>query len=95
MGGTTFIVSHTEKTLMTRVVLESSALSKLSGVWQTAIVCDESGRAIGFFERLDPPTGKGRDGTEPPFSEEQIEQFRQQRHGRALAKVLADLEKLA
>lgn len=79
---------------MTKVVLGSDALSKLSGIRQPAVLCDESGRAIGYFEPLDPPRGKGEDGTESPFSEEQIEQFRQQRSGRALAEILADLEKL-
>jgi len=80
---------------MTKVVLDSNALSKLAGVHQPAFVCDESGRAVGYFEPLELPTGKGADGAEPPFSEEQIEQFRQQRRGRALTDVLADLAELS
>lgn len=80
---------------MTTVVLDSGALSKLAEVHQAALVCDESGRAVGYFEPLHPPTGKGPDGAEPPFSEEQIEQFLQQRRGRALTDVLADLAQLS
>jgi hypothetical protein len=70
-------------------------LSKLAGIHEPAVLCDESDRAIGYFEPLDPPTGKGEDGTEPPFSDAEIERFRQQRSGRSLNDILADLEKLA
>jgi len=90
-----YLVRQTEETRMTKVVLESGTLSKLAGIRETAILCDESGRAIGFFEPLEPPRGKGEEGVEPPFSEEQIEQFRRQRTGRSLGQILADLEKLA
>ena len=80
---------------MTTVVLDSGALSKLAGVHQPAFVCDESGRAIGYFEPLEPPTGRGPNGAEPPFSDEQIEQFCQQRRGRSLTDILADLARLS
>ncbi len=80
---------------MTKVVLDGEALARLAGIRETAVVCDAAGRAVGYFQPLTPPTGKGKDGTEPPFSEEAIERFRQQRRGRPLAEVLADLERLA
>ena len=80
---------------MTKVVLDTGVLSRLAGVRETALLCDESGRVIGYFEPLEPPTGKGEDGTESPFSDEQIERFRQQRSGRSIQHVLAALERLA
>jgi len=80
---------------MTKVVLDTGVLSRLAGIRETALLCDESGRVIGYFEPLEPPRGKGEDGTESPFSEEEIERFRQQRSGRSIQQVLAALEKLA
>ena len=80
---------------MTKVVLDTGFLSKLAGIRETALLCDGSGRAIGYFEPLEPPTGKGGDGGESPFSDEEIERFRQQRSGRSLEDVLAALERLA
>ena len=80
---------------MTKVVLDTGFLSKLAGIRETALLCDESGRVIGYFEPLEPATGKGEDGTESPFSDEEIQRFRQQRSGRSLQDVLAALERLA
>lgn len=82
------------RTDMTRVVLDTGFLSKLAGIRETALLCDESGRAVGYFEPLEPPTGRGEDGTESPFSDEEIERFRQQRSGRSLQDVLTTLERL-
>jgi len=79
---------------MTKVVLDVGSLSILAGIRETALLCDESGRVIGYFEPLEPPTGKGADGTQSPFSEEEIERFREQRSGRSLQDVLAALERL-
>lgn len=80
---------------MTKLMLEPALLSKLAGIHETAILCDQSGRAIGYFEPLEPPTGTGEDGTGSPFSDEEIERFRQQRSGRPLREVLAELEGFA
>jgi hypothetical protein len=80
---------------MTKVVLDTGVLSKLAGIRETALLCDESGRVFGYFEPLEPPTGKGEDGTESPFSDEEVERFRQQRSGRSIQDVLATLERLA
>jgi hypothetical protein len=80
---------------MTKVVLDTGLLSKLAGIRETVLLCDESGRPTGYFEPLEPPTGKGEDGTESPFSDEEIERFRKQRSGRSLQDVLAALERLA
>ena len=79
---------------MTTVVLDTSSLSRLAGIRETAVLCDGLGRVIGYFEPLEPPTGKGADGTESPFSDEEIERFRQQRSGRSIQEVVAALEKL-
>ena len=80
---------------MTKVVLDTSLLSELIAIRQPALLCDQSGRVIGCFEPLEPPTGKGEDGTQSPFSDEEIERFRQQRSGRPLQDILATLENLA
>jgi hypothetical protein len=77
---------------MTKLVLDTGFLSKLAGIRQTALLCDQSGRVIGYFEPLEPPTGKGEDGTESPFSDEEIERFRKQRSGLPLQDILAALE---
>jgi hypothetical protein len=74
---------------MTKVVLDTGFVSKLAGIRETALLCDQSGRVIGYFEPLEPPTGKGEDGTESPFSDEEIERFRKQRSGRPLHDILA------
>jgi hypothetical protein len=95
MVATPHVIPQTEETPMTKIVLDSSALAKLAGIRESAVLCDEAGRAIGYFQPLAPPVGKGRDGTDPPFSEHQIRQFRQQRSGRPLGDVLADLKELA
>lgn len=79
---------------MTKVFSDSGVLAKLAGMHEPVILCDESGRPVGFFQPLDPPTGKGDDGREPPFSEEEVERFRQQRSGRPLNEILANLERL-
>jgi hypothetical protein len=79
---------------MTKVVLDSGFLSKLAAIHQPSLLCDESGRVIGCFEPLDPPTGRGEDGAESPFSDDQIERFRQQRSGRPLQDILASLDTL-
>ena len=80
------------ETEMTKVVLDTGVLSKLAGIRETALLCDQSGRVIGYFEPLEPPTGKGADGTESPFSDEEIQRFREQRSGRSLQEILAALE---
>lgn len=80
---------------MTKVVLEIGFLSKLAGIHETAVLCDDSGRVVGYFEPLEPPTGEGEDGTKSPFSDEEIERFRQQRSGRPIQEIVAALEKLA
>jgi hypothetical protein len=80
---------------MTKVVLDTGFLSKLAGIRETALLCDHTGRVIGYFEPLEPPTGKGADGTESPFSDEQVQRFRQQRSGRSLQEILAVLERAA
>ena len=80
---------------MTKVVLDTGFLARLDGIRQPALLCDESGRVIGCFEPVEPPTGKGEDGTESPFSDEEIARFRQQRSGRPLQDILTALESLA
>jgi len=69
---------------ITKVVLDTSLLSKLPAIRETALLCDQSGRVIGCFESLAPPTGKGEDGTKSPFSDEELQRFRQQRSARPL-----------
>ena len=80
---------------MTRVVIDTGFFSKLADIRETALLCDASGRAIGYFEPLEPPTGKGEDGTESPFTDEDIERFRQQRSGSPLRDVVKAMERLA
>jgi hypothetical protein len=83
------------ETAMTKVVLDIGSLSRLAGIRETAALCDSAGRVIGFFEPLEPPTGRGTEGSESPFSDEEIARFRQQRSGLSLQEILATLDKTA
>jgi len=71
---------------MTRITIDKKTRAKLNGLHDHAVLCDDTGRTIGYFL----PSGLLRDVS--PYSEEEIERRRQKRSGRSLDEILRDLE---
>jgi hypothetical protein len=78
---------------MTTVTIDSELRAKLGDLQDLVEFRDESGRVVGFFH----PVGASNETrqTSSPISDEEIEEARQQRTGRPLADVLADLDRQA
>jgi len=78
---------------MVKVVLDASVLARLNNPDGPVEVCDESGTTVGYFQPVGPPCERGSLGSQSPFSDEEMERRRQQRSGRSLEEILADLQK--
>ena len=82
-----------EGNAMTRLTIDSEMRAKLGDCRELVEVCDESGRVVGFFH----PTVLANVGAaqhpSSPISDEEIETARNQRTGRPLADILADLDR--
>jgi hypothetical protein len=79
---------------MTRITVDAGTLAKLHGLNDFLEFCDESGRTLGHFCPLVSPP-RGPDGKIiSPISDEEWERRRQERSGRPLKDILADLQKL-
>jgi hypothetical protein len=74
---------------MTRLTLDADTLSKLRHLTEPMEVYDESGRHLGYI------TPSPYRTVEVPFTEEELDRREQEPGGRALAEILADLEKRA
>ncbi|HEV3339061.1 MAG TPA: hypothetical protein VG125_01855 [Pirellulales bacterium] len=73
---------------MTSLTLGTDALSELDNVADVVEIRDTSGRVLGYFHPLrSPSTAASRS----PFSDETLRQRQQQRTGKPLSDVLADL----
>jgi hypothetical protein len=77
---------------MTKVIVDASFGAKVTGLTGAVEVCDESGRTIGYFQPV-LSGGLSAKGVRSPISDEEIERRSQERSGRPLADILADLEK--
>jgi hypothetical protein len=77
---------------MTKVVVDAAFGEKLTGLTGAVELCDESGRTLGYFQPV-LSEGLSAKGIRSPISDEEIERRSQQRSGRPLADILADLEK--
>ena len=77
---------------MTKVVIDTSLRSRLHDLNEVLEVCDESGRTIGFFHPVLPPTDAGGIQCESPFSEEELRRRQEEPGGRLLKDILADLK---
>jgi hypothetical protein len=77
---------------MTKVVVDAAFGAKVKGVAGAVELCDESGRTIGYFQPV-VSEGLSAMGVRSPISDEEIERRSQERGGRPLADILADLEK--
>ncbi len=73
---------------MTRLTVDAAFLARLDKLDSVLEVCDESGRTVGYFHPVSPPS----EGTaRSPFSDEELQQRRQQRTGHQLSEILAEL----
>ena len=70
---------------MTRLIVDAAMRDKLRNTTTVLEVCDEAGQTLGHFHPA--PPAKRRS----PFSDEEIERFRQEQGGRSLAEILKDL----
>jgi len=76
---------------MVKVTLDSALLTQLGQVDTALEICDAGGRTVGYFHpAVNRPTVEGRP-TRSPFSDEELQQRRQQRTGRPLAEILEQL----
>jgi hypothetical protein len=73
---------------MTKLTLDAATLAKLHHLAESMEIWDESGKLLGYIQ----PAAAAR---EPRISKEEIARRLQQRGGRSLAEILADLEKNA
>ena len=72
---------------MTRIHIDTNLARQLKSSQGSLELCDPSGDLVGHFV----PITKAR--FRPPFTEEEIRNAKQEPGGRALAEILADLEK--
>jgi hypothetical protein len=79
---------------MTRITIDASTLGKFQGLGEYAEVCDQAGRIVGhFYPYVEPPRDpNGR--IISPISDEEMERRCEERTGRPLNEILADLQKL-
>jgi hypothetical protein len=77
---------------MTKVVVDPAFGAKITGLTGAVELCDESGRTLGYFHPA-MSEGSAPQRLQSPHSDEEIERRRQDRRGRPLADILADLEK--
>jgi hypothetical protein len=77
---------------MTKFVVDDALGTKLKSLEGLVEVCDEAGHTIGVFQPILSASDLGERGR-CPIPDEEIERRRQERGGRPLADILADLEK--
>lgn len=77
---------------MTKVVVDSEVLSKLNTLDEPVELCDEAGRRLGYFHPT-PTAGQGGPIPASLISDEELQRRREQRGGRSLEAILADLER--
>lgn len=76
---------------MLQLTVESGFGDQLSQLGSQAVLCDSSGRALGFFSPLPdrPPVADLQ--LEPPLSIAEIQELRKQQTGKPLSEILARL----
>jgi hypothetical protein len=75
---------------MTKLTIDPELRAKLGDFQDLVEICDENGRVVGFFHPVAPSS---QNPTGSPISDDEIETARQQRTGRPLADILADLDR--
>lgn len=76
---------------MQKLIVDPIFKAKLTAASDGAVLCDETGTAIGYFA---PVADKSLyEGVDSPISEEELRQRKQEGGGRTLREILSDLEK--
>ena len=78
---------------MNRIVVDQASSTKFSGLADTAELCDEAGRVLGYFTPAQSPSLY--EGLQVPFSEQELDQIEQGPKGRTLPEIMADLDRQA
>jgi hypothetical protein len=79
---------------MTKLTVDPELRAKLGDFQDLVEFHDESGRVVGFFHPV-PAANASSNQSKSPISDEEIETARQQRTGRSLADIVADLDRQA
>ena len=75
---------------MNQIVIDESATKQLCVALEPCAIFDSAGRKLGYFTPvLDPAE---YENLEPPFSDEELRAAANEKGGRTLAEILADLE---
>ena len=74
---------------MMKLSVDAEFQAKLTQAGGPLEICDQTGQTIGFFQPV-PPSGELKKMS--PYSDDEIEQFRQHRTGRPLPEIWKDLE---
>lgn len=78
---------------MVKVTLESDLLEQLISTDRVLEICDAEGHTLGYFHPAPAHPVEQKPSARSPFSEEQLQQRRQQRAGRSLGEILERLER--
>ncbi len=78
---------------MTQVILDATTSAKLSSLQSPVVLCDETGRTLGYFQPTVPLSEMQRLIAQCPFSEDELSRRQQVRTGRPLADIVEDLKK--
>jgi hypothetical protein len=74
---------------MNQIIVDEQFRAKLTSLAEPLELCDESGRILGLFYPA--ANGSHDDDVEPPISAEELARRSQERGGRTLAEIMADL----
>lgn len=77
---------------MQRLIIEPETSVKLRDLRESAVLCDETGRALGYYA---PTAATQSGGLQSPHSNEELLRRAHEGGGRTLAEILADLEGVA
>jgi hypothetical protein len=81
-------IQQRSRTSMNRITVDPVIVEKLGAVPGQTIVCDEQGRALGFFSPLTRATPLEELNLESPLSLEETQALRKDRTGKPLAEIL-------
>lgn len=73
---------------MNQITVDSQTVEKLGAMTGQSVVCDEQGRALGFFSPLARATPLEELNLESPLSLEETRALRKDRTGKPLAEIL-------
>ncbi|MBV9123919.1 MAG: hypothetical protein JO112_11225 [Planctomycetes bacterium] len=76
---------------MTRLILDSNTLAKMNNLNDLLEIRDESGRLLGYFHPFISSTGPQQGARRSPFTDEELQQRRQEPGGKPLSEILKNL----